>query len=201
MQYYLFHFDRSDASLVAFVILLLFLAFGCKKTPTSESDDDVTPIDTLLPPPQLGNLDLDGNGTVDFKIEYFTYVTAGYPPSGATEFLSVRPLSTNQVQYVFPAGAIPLRDSVLIDGNIGWSSYYVSLAQIHWSRQAGWDSTWSGPWIGVGQRSLGLRLGRSGSYYYGWVKLSVFSSNGHYSVIDSASHTRVNTPILAGVRP
>jgi hypothetical protein len=147
------------------------------------------------------SIDLDRNGSADFVFSYFYTATADFAPSDAAWQLYVWGNDSNQVQSTSPGGPIPMRDSMLIDETIGWTVYGALLAGVGWSAKTEWEASWSGVWIGVGKRSLALRIRHQGGYYYGWVKLSVDSTNGVLALCDSACQPLMNTPILAGVHP
>jgi hypothetical protein len=177
-------------------LLIAVVLTGCKK------ETVVSPVlDARFFPAESRSIDLDGNGSMDFVFSYIGLETTDYPPSAVLWLLNIHAKDSNQVQFTHPSGPIPLRDSVLIDETIGWADYGASLASIHWNYSKGWDSTWSGTWIGVGERSLGVRLRKSGLYHYGWVKLSVGSHDGVLTIADSGYQILPNTPILAGIRP
>ncbi len=184
-------------AITAFIPVLIVASLAsCKKETT------VSPvIDMRLLPNESRPIDLDGNGLVDFTFAYIGYQTHDYPPSAASWMLNVRPHNGNQVQYKHPEGTIPLQDSTLIDGSIGWTEYGTTLASVSWRSSTGWASSWSGIWIGVGERSLGVRLRKEGLYYYGWVKLSIGSRTGLLTISDSAYQSLPNTGILAGIHP
>jgi hypothetical protein len=180
------------------VLLLAVLLTGCERetliAPVPDTRARATPTESR-------SIDLDGNGSVDFVFSYIGYQTTDYPPSATSWLLNVYARDSNQVQFAHPSGPVPMRDSVLIDETIGWADYGASLASVNWNYSRGWDSTWSGIWIGVGERSLGLRLRKTGLYHYGWVKLSVGLHDGVLTIADSGYQILPNTPILAGIRP
>lgn len=183
---------------IAPILVILCAAFisSCR-----EEIVDPPSTDDRLPANEPRSVDLNGDGFVDFEFYYLGLQTDDYPPSSAMRFLEVRAEDSNQVQFTDRIGPIAMEDGISIDETIGWTKYGTALASISWSRSRGWDSTWSGPWIGVGERSLGVRLRKQGTYYYGWVKLSVSREDGAVTVTDSAYQPLGNTAILSGIRP
>ena len=190
---------RGRAYLYLFCALTLccFLGLGC------DSDKRCTR-STAPDLPRLGPtawLDLDEDGSPDFVFEYIMYSKDDVPSSAAINFLSVRPLGSDSVQYTPFQGCMPLPDSTLIDGTLGWSNFDGWLASVYWYIESGWKSGWGGPWAGVSEMSLGLQLVRENASYFGWAKLSVEAETGSLTVHDYAYNFRDGLPILAGVHP
>lgn len=181
---------------LALVIFIALLPGGCKNESLISPAEDTPGF-----PNQSPAIDLDGDGTIDIELVYRQYHTTDVPISAAESFLNVEPLKNHQVQYSFPEGSIPMQDSMFISDTTGWTSFGTSIGSIHWSLDGGWDSAWSGTWIGLGDRSLGVRLRKNDSYHYAWVKLSVHSRDGQFTVIDHAYNALPNTAIRAGIHP
>lgn len=174
----------------------LLLPQGCRNDPPAPPDDDPVVI-----PNETRSLDLDNDGRVDFLFSYLGIQTMDEPPSVISWSLNVNATGDHQVQYSTEQGALPLADGVVIDGAIGWSRENLSLASRVWQRGIGWSPSWSGPWVGVTPRNLGLRLYRQGAWRYGWVKLMVGTQDGRLRVVDSAYHPIANASIRAGFKP
>jgi len=143
------------------------IGFGCGKEDTAVSPE--TP-PTLIPNTSR-SIDLDGNGSIDFSLSYIGILTDDYPASAALWSLNFYVHDSSQVQYTFQSGPIPMQDTTLIDDTMGWTRYPVTLASLHWSRSAGWGESWSGVWVGVGARTLAVRLSHQETYQDGWLKL------------------------------
>ena len=173
--------------------IVLFCSQGCKKESTTQPNTNTT----IGAPVSLQDrtLDLDGDNKVDFVFTYSAVTSNTYPSSATFFSLYTLGLDSNQVQNSSSGGTIPLQDGAQISDTSGWSNSSGSIAG------ATSPSHWYGAWITTNQRNLGLRLRRSGFYYYGWVKLSVDSTTGKFNIIDSSYNTKAGVPIFAGIHP
>ena len=157
--------------------------------------------DPIVVPRETRSIDLNGDGVTDIEFVYQVIKTTDEPTSTMSCMLNVRSNDSSQIQFTYPGGAVPMKDSVLIDESVGWTEYTETLAHINLLTPSGRDARWSGPWIGVGERSLGLRLWNKGSFNYAWLKFSIDSFTGIISFSDSAVQSIANKPILAGIHP
>lgn len=170
------------------------IAQGCQSDPSLPSGGE-----QLSVPGHELRLDLDADGIPDFLFSYQGTQKADIPPSAVSWILNVDGFDDHQVQYNNAIGTIPMLDGATISDASGWSVFDTPLATRAWERGIGWSRAWVGVWIGVGPRSLGLRLKKSDGWHYGWVKLAVDARTGNLSILDSAWQRQPDRPIRAGL--
>jgi hypothetical protein len=154
--------------------------------------------------PRIGevlSLDLNGDHHKDFVFEYHTIQTDDIPTSAASNQLFLRARHENAVQFFEKIGTVPLEDGVTIDESSVWEGFGVTLLSLRWTRAAGWEPEWSGPWADAPPSNLGLRIQVDGSVHYGWVKLTVDRKNGDVFVHEHAYNPSAGEGILSGVHP
>ncbi len=192
-------------------IVLIISFIGCGILGACSGDEVVSvenddPAGLPPPPrwPRMGPttpLDLDSDGSEDYRFYYYVYGTLDVPTSGMTNFLGVQSLAKNEVQYTYLVGHVPLPDSAVIDDSLGWTPYRGSIARIDWNLGIGWDSLWSGDWVSIPPMNLALKLVKSDSLHFGWAKLAVDEQTGLLKLFDYAYQPTPNAPILAGTKP
>lgn len=146
-------------------------------------------------------IDLNGDGSVDFVSDWIWYSTHDIPSSGSMIAQRICPRDENRVQYSFPEGCLALKDRTPVDEALGWSGFCSWPTSIHWSIDRGWDPSWSGPWVGAPAMSLGVSIVIDGKIHYGWIKISIDSEFGTISVHDFAYQPIPGERILAGIHP
>jgi hypothetical protein len=170
----------------------LLLIASCKQASQTgpESVTTTKPILTTTPLHNL-NFDLDGDAKSDYLFEFTGWYTATIPPSYAW-VLFVNALDSNQVQNSSLRGTLPIGEYVPISDTSGWNHYSQGLAaSVN-------GSPWTGRFVKTTAQILGFRLSRQGSYYYGWVTLSI-EDDGSLSIFDFAISKSADTPIRAGI--
>ena len=146
-------------------------------------------------------IDLNGDGSVDFVSDWLWYETADFPSSSSMIAQLICPRDENRVQYSFPEGSLALKDRTPVDEALGWSGFCSWLTSVHWRIDRGWDPSWGGPWAGAPAMSLGVSIVVDGKIHYGWIKISVDSEFGTISVHDFAYQPIPGEGILAGIHP
>ncbi|MGA2424834.1 MAG: hypothetical protein ABSG07_12590 [Terriglobales bacterium] len=134
-----------------------------------------TPTHHHIVPNHTFHLDLNGDGTTDFKIhDFFTYTSFGEVLYGA---LSVRPAQAGNEVLGYAAGnrslASALRVGVRIESTAKFSPNKRVMASGD-NDSAGADTSGfcTGPWKNVRNRFLGLKFMISGEVHYGWARLT-----------------------------
>lgn len=146
-------------------------------------------------------LDLNNDGTTDFNISRldtsFTVSYVGYTAKGVIG----TKLNNNAIAVkgtgFYSTSALALQLNNVIGPAQIWTNSYTSgnLAAMAFL-VAG--SINAGPWVGVNDRYLGLRLENSGNIYYGWARVSVSANSQSFTIKDYAYRTSANTAINAG---
>lgn len=144
-------------------------------------------------------LDLNNDGTPDFKVHQYNYVSSYYG-SWSFNALFLQPLNagnevlideSNPGNYAYPfaldSGAIISSGQTTWNDN-SFSTGYMSL---------NYDGD-DGNFIGVTDKFVGLRFVVSGETYYGWARLDVNSSATSWVVKDYAYNSTPDAPINAG---
>jgi len=165
-----------------------------------EAEIIYTPVQVTIGANQHYDLDLTGDGTVNFTLKDHTF----HSTSGWWGYLFVAHPGGNQVAahlardggssaYAFKSGARINKQAE------HFAERRVTLA--YW-RGGWWGSTKGGSWIssgtGVSNRYLGLRFKIDGQYHYGWAQLSVQMSPWSETLTGYAYETIPNKPIKAG---
>ena len=151
------------------------------------------------------NLDLDGDGTIDFKIEH-SYYSSGY----INDLLMNRNFNTQNgvlgsvfsgpytSVYPFALGSTTLISSnsnsnwIDVDGNM-----YLNL------RSCGYltNSNWCDGESEVTDKFLGLRFEISGNIHYGWARLAIGANPSNWLITDYAYEETAGIDIRAGEQP
>lgn len=183
--------------------IFLLVQFNCgkNKSPSDYNEDSPEYSDLNIAIPVLDDisLDLNNDSLIDFIFNYKYLQTEDYPSSGMSIVLEVRSCDSNQILYSVQGNTSPLRDSVSIDKSAFWIEYAISLAYINWHQHDGWDSLWSGMWIGDEGQNLGFRIKKQGSFFYGWAKILINATYGQINLVDYACQSQPDLPILTGV--
>ena len=95
-------------------------------------------------------------------------------------------------------GAVPMDGGEMIDASSSWETFGVTLMSLGWTRAAGWNTVWTGPWAGAHGDHLGLRLSAGDGVHYGWVRVGVDAGDGDLTVHGAAVHPEPGVGILAG---
>lgn len=157
-------------------------------------------------------LDLNNDGTTDFKIQIYTNTTIGvyfpgygtYSLPGANLLLAIAE-DDNAIaaspgpgsDYIYPY-AIADGDAINDDLQF-YGTSFDQASMIYSLMYSGTQIFSQGEWFG-GQsgKSLGLRLSVDGNEHYGWVRLDVADDNQEFTVLDYAYNTIADESIDAG---
>jgi hypothetical protein len=144
--------------------------------------------------PGILPLDLNHDGTADFKIENWW----NSDPDGNVGFLSVLPARAANGVWGYSTGL----------GLAFWASALHSGVKVgpkgpFFSPKSVWmDNTLGGPWNDVWNRYLGLKFKIKGKTHFGWARLSVSRNDQNYKITATltgyAYETIPNKPIVAG---
>jgi hypothetical protein len=139
-------------------------------------------------------LDLNHDGKIDFTLR----VEGSANTSSSFKLLSALPVAGNGVRGF---GGNPGWASALKAGSlVGPYQYFPGQAMAEVARTAGSGVNYSGSWVNVKNRFLGLRFKIAGKIHYGWARLSVQATKS--SVIATltgyAYETIPKKPLRAG---
>jgi len=158
---------------------------------------DIIPDSTVTTDSAYYDLDLNNDGTFDFRFNLTLY-PGGTSSSALPSFnkVGVTPLNSNLIAgsatgaYIYPL-AMNAGDTVQasLTFNMGSSQSMGS----YWGGTAPY-----GNWLGVNDKYIGLQLDVSGSIYYGWARLDVSATGNAFTIKDYAYMNAVNQPIVAG---
>ena len=171
------------------------------------------------------NLDLNNDGVVDFKIRLYAYnsisSSSGDQYIGDIGAVLIEALNNNAVNAfnstfigtsgstseIYVANALnafdPIKNGLNWVNNyspysssssaiiLGADIYAASYGNIYWDLQIG-------PWLGVSDKYLGLKLSTSEGVLYGWARLDVSKDGKSFTIKDYAYEDIPNKPIYAG---
>ncbi len=177
---------------------------------------DVNPDETYSDDGEFYELDLDMDGSVDFKIGVvnFTYPGAFSTTGGATFgglFQDVFIYPYNGVVagtlgtpgYAYPYA---LNAGDMVDGGLSFQSNSVQ-SMIYYGGVLDYPAAGSvyaffssGAWIGVTDKYLGLRVDAGGSSNYGWARLDASDNHHEFTIKDYAIQSTPETGIEAGAQ-
>jgi len=168
-------------------------------------------------------LDMDGNGSADFKLVFESEFFATFAPPQLK--LRLNPLGSNMAAYVtqvvpvtysgtpwytYVGGAtqllftnVPaLGSDVWIDEGLAFQSdigaFYERLFFYIYS-ESNYQAFSGGEWNGVTDMFAGVRLFSDGAYHYGWLRLNIDEATG-ILLKDYAFESNPETPIQTRVR-
>lgn len=165
-------------------------------------------------------LDMDGNGTIDFKLVFLSELFLSWAPP---EFkLRINPLGSNMVNYAvenvpvtysgtpwytYVGGAtqiqftnIPILDegdeiNGDMDFHLNIAGFYSRLFFYIYSESV-YQSIKGGDWNGTENKFAGIKFYTDGAYHYGWMRVSVNAETG-IVLHDYAWEMQAETPIIA----
>jgi hypothetical protein len=143
-------------------------------------------------------LDLNGDGVVDFVVDSTFISFAAIVPTGSNRVLSwvVPPPDLDRLAYPVPEGSMIGPDSAR--DSLTWmdASAPTRGAAILACTTLGCIGFWSGL---TGYAGVEFRTGSD--IHYGWVRLQNFTDAPYGNILDWAYETRPGVPILAGAVP
>jgi hypothetical protein len=153
-------------------------------------------------------MDLNQDGTVDFRLIHSLRITQDIPASGAGYSFSIRPAEGN---YVLGSGSVA---RILTAGETvsltplaeaGWQSAPFGLGVASWNFNL-LDEIWSGwhgPMAGLEEGFLGLRFASADGDHFGWARVRLTGSGFEATarILDYAFETRPGEAIIAGAVP
>lgn len=161
---------------------------------------DIIPDSTVNLTGGLYNLDLNNDGTFDFRFDLLI-TPAGTTSSGApypgSNRVMVTPLGSNAIAgsvvsaYIYPT-AMAAGDTVkpTLTWNIGTNQ---SMASSFGSGYL------YGNWLGAADKFIGLKLNVAANTFYGWARLDVDSVASTFTIKDYAYKNNPGLPIVAGM--
>ncbi len=138
-------------------------------------------------------LDLNNDGTIDYKITYSTFTTVGIP----VKKISVD--AQNQNKCLWDSGKI-----IELDHNVNIGTYLGPFSTWDWGEGGLLKSFTSysygggGQWGGAVDKYMGLQLEVGGNIHYGWARLDVHSFADEFTIKDYAFEDIPDQSILAG---
>lgn len=167
------------------------------------------------------NLDLNNDGLVDFRIHLLAYNYYNPNCQNASDIgeVFIEPFSNNavnalQTTFSNPSGGIynvytanAINKFGAINKDLNWvnnnfysSSSYILMGADFYAASFGniyWDLQ-IGPWLGVSDKYLGLKLLTDEGVLYGWARLDVSKDGKSFTIKDYAYEDIPNKPIYAG---
>jgi hypothetical protein len=155
---------------------------------------DIVPDSTVNTNGGEYNLDLNNDGTFDFKFN--VTLNPGGSASAAYTKVGVTPLNSNGIAgstagaYVYPF-AMNNGDSINASLSFNMGS--------NQSMGSYWGASYTyGNWTGVNDKYIGLKLDVAGVTRYGWARLDVDAHGTTFTIKDYAYETMPDTGIPAG---
>jgi hypothetical protein len=139
-------------------------------------------------------LDLNHDGKIDFTLR----AKSSARTSSSSMLLSASPAAGNGVRGF---GGNPGWASALKAGSaVGPYQYFPGKGMAEVARTAGSGIDYSGSWVNVKNRFLGLRFKIAGKIHYGWARLSVQATKSSIiaTLTGYAYETTPNKPLRAG---
>lgn len=146
-------------------------------------------------------IDLDGDGTNDFKIHQTHSYYNWYGYIYSSNYLFMQPLvagnsilgSLGGYSYQFAYPFAMNAGDTISGGLTSWNnnSYSSGFTSLNWAGLFG-------NFIGVTDKYLGVRFSISGATHYGWIRMDVNTSGSSWVVKDYAYNTTADAPIEAG---
>lgn len=134
------------------------------------------------------NADLNDDGITDVEIRHFypdvENAAVELHPKNGTEVMV--PANSQQVKYP---------SSISTNSPIGPNENWAGTATTFYLNN---EAGAKGLWVGVQNKSLGLRLKISGQWHYGWIRLDVPEEADFFVVKDYAYNATSDTEIKAG---
>lgn len=159
-----------------------------------EAEIVYTPVQITIEPNSRYNLDLNGDGIVDFTIKNRTWnTTSGWYWNLLLQHPGGNAVAGHIAAYGFP-WAYALRSGMRIDKA---DSHFVAgrASMVYYIYN--WDGRFSrGSWNNVNNRYLGLKFKIEGQVHYGWARLSTQQSA--VTLTGFAYETIPDKPIKAG---
>jgi len=122
------------------------------------------------------DLDLDGNGSTDFRFENDTSSDFGGP------YRTLTPVSLGNAAVGAVFFASVLGPGVALPGSENFETASLKMARVNQ------DGTTSGSWIGVSNGYLGVAFDIAGLTHYGWVRASVSGSTDFNNSLTATIH-------------
>lgn len=135
-------------------------------------------------------LDLNGDGVVDFAIDSLLLQTTVLTANGANRMLAFPNWDGGTLLDPLQAGLAISQSPPLPDG------YWANRASISACSTIGC----LGPWLGL-TAYAGVEFGIGAETHYGWIRIFNFADFNAGNVLDWAYETRPNTPLLTGAVP
>ncbi|HNO29549.1 MAG TPA: hypothetical protein PKN15_12210 [Chitinophagales bacterium] len=168
-------------------------------------------------------LDMDNDGSVDFKLIFDTDIFATFAPPELK--LRINPLGSNSVAFLYQsipvtysgmpfstyidgATAIFFTDVALLnDGDVidNALNFQLEKAALYSRRfffiysESNYAAFGGGYWNETTDHFAGFRLFTDGAYHYGWIRLNVSADSG-ITLLDYAYELNPETPLTAQVR-
>ena len=186
--------------MTVFQITTILLVTSCSKSDNLETiDNETSIIYTNIEPNFTGtsdgqyNLDLNGDGTVDFILKSnSSSISIG--PNVSTDNGVVVAWVGNESLLGFYSAIVPLNENTVIATS---PDYYESSSSMILGLCSAYSMFCSYDWEGVTDKYIGLRFRINGQKHYGWVRLDVTNAT-QWIIKDYAYNEAANEPILTG---
>lgn len=196
----------------AFLSLVVFICiFCCELSNVTDVNNNTTEKNEETPfltmPLVFINhqeMDLDSDGSLDYRFEIkFVSTDDEFMPS-LTLFLELNPLG-NSILFHSVDGFLPFSYGEVIQENMGesfsWTSRPGDIIYVNLNTPDERFNIWRGPWIDVTDKYLPFALSVvNDTMRYGWIKMSVTIMNDStfLKITDSNFNENVNESIIAG---
>lgn len=164
--------------------------------PAAQAEIVYTPAKQVISKNGVYNLDLNGDGTVDFLIQQWNFgLWASDNQLLADAAVGNGVLGNERGAAALSSGAsIGPKQNFVAGGYNGQNM----LSVTHFT--TGGTSYVHGYWANIRNRYLGLKFQIAGETHYGWARLTVTRKSFHFEALLTgyAYETTANTPIIAG---
>jgi|Deesub1362B_J571_1020462.scaffolds.fasta_scaffold00289_23 hypothetical protein len=148
------------------------------------------------------DVDLNGDGVVDFRFYFFYSYYYGY----IINTLAINPFTLGDSWIDTTANGDPARlptsypiRATLVNPSFSWDYESRDILALYSNKYGSTDGNFVGQRGYIGVRFISAQC-NSGNYHYGWIQFEGAADASSGTIIDWAYEDQCNTPILAGDR-